>query len=73
MPPARPVGPGFSPLDAELALRPGSLTPRLTEQLVRLGTWMPFAPAAALLSAFTGVRLRAATARRMGITADTRS
>ena len=57
--------PGFSPLDEELGLLPGRLTPRLVEHLVRLGTWMPFAPAATLLIAFTGVRVSAASARRL--------
>lgn len=33
---------GFSPLDEELALLPGTLTPSLQEDLVRLGTRMPF-------------------------------
>jgi hypothetical protein len=32
----------FSPLDEELALLPGALTPSLQEDVVRLGTWMPF-------------------------------
>src|SRR3954454_666437 len=62
--PARPVGPGFSPLDEELELLPGSLTPHLLELLVRLGTWVPFTPAAALLTAFTAVACSGATARR---------
>ena len=35
----------FSPLDEELELLPGRLTPRLEEILVRLGSWMPFAQA----------------------------
>ena len=43
---------------------PGMLTPRLQEGLVRLGTWLPFAPAARMLAHFTGVRVSAATARR---------
>jgi hypothetical protein len=58
------VGPGFFPLDEELELVPGMLTPRLHEGLVRLGTWLPFAPAARMLGHFTGVRVSAATARR---------
>ena len=39
----------FSPLDEELELLPGSLTPWLEEMLVRLGSWMPFAQAQGLL------------------------
>jgi hypothetical protein len=40
------------------------LTPRLHESLVRLGTWVPFAPAARMLSALIGVEISEATARR---------
>lgn len=47
-----------------MALLPGALTPRLQEQLIRLGSWLPFARAAALLTAFTGVSVTEATARR---------
>ncbi len=59
-----PVARGFSPLDDQLALLPGHLTPQLHEGLVRLATWMPFAQAAELLAMFTGVRLSPATVRR---------
>jgi len=55
---------GVSPLDEELDLLPGALTPSLQEGLVRLGTWCPFAPAAAMLAYFTRVRVADATARR---------
>jgi hypothetical protein len=41
------------------------LTPQLQDQLAHLGTWMPFAPAAALLARFTGVLVSPATARRL--------
>ena len=62
---ARPVEPGFSPLDDELGLLPGSLTPRLQEALVRLSTQQPsFAKASAELTFFTGATLHADTARR---------
>ena len=37
------------PLDEELALLPGCLTPGLEEVLVRLGSWMPFEEAQRLL------------------------
>ena len=40
------------------------LTPRLQDALAHLGTWMPLAPAAALLQRFTGVAVSAATAQR---------
>jgi hypothetical protein len=36
---------GLSPLDDELELLPGTLTPRLQARLVRLGSWMPLEPA----------------------------
>ena len=39
----RPAGRAFSPLDEELGLIPGSLTPSLNEDVVHLGAWMPFA------------------------------
>jgi hypothetical protein len=62
---ARPVRSGFSPLDDELALLPGQLTPRLQESVVRLGTWLPFAQAAEALAFFTGVTISVATVRRL--------
>jgi hypothetical protein len=51
-------------LDEELALLPGVFTPRLYEQLTRLGSWAPFAAAAKLLQNFTGVAVGAAPERR---------
>ena len=59
------MGRGFSPLDEELGLLPGVLTPRLQEQVAHLGTWMPFAPAAQMLARFTGVQISEATVRRL--------
>ena len=57
--------PGFSPLDQELALLPGNLTPRLQEALVRLSTQQPsFAKAAKELAFFTGATVHIDTARR---------
>ena len=61
----RSAGRGFSPLDEELGLLPGALTPQLQEQLAHLGTWMPFGPAAQLFARFTGVVVSPATARRL--------
>jgi hypothetical protein len=69
MPSARSVRPGFFPLDEELQLLPGQLTPALHESLVRLGTWMPFARAATELGFFTHVHVGEATARRVTETA----
>lgn len=47
-----------------MGLLPGALTPRLQEGAVRLGAWMPFPAAAALLGAFTGTALSEPSARR---------
>lgn len=38
-----------------MQLLPGCLTPRLQEQLTRLGAWMPFGKAAVMFQDFTGV------------------
>lgn len=65
MPTARSVAPGFFPLDEELELLPGHLTPSLVESLVRLGTWMPFLPAAKMVGSFTHVDISEPTARRL--------
>lgn len=65
MVPAQPAALGFSPLDEELGLLPGSLTPRLQEALVRLSTHIPsFAKAARELAFFSGTQVHADTARR---------
>lgn len=61
---ARPAGPGFSPLDEELALLSGALTPPLQAHLSRLGSRLSFADAAQELWHLKGVRVAAATARR---------
>ena len=64
------MGPGFSPLDEELGLLPGNLTPRLQEALVRLSTHIPsFAKAARELAWFTGATVHADTARQRTETA----
>jgi hypothetical protein len=56
---------GFSPLDEQLGLLPGSLTPRLHEALVRLSTHIPsFAKATRELAWFTGVLVHPDTARQ---------
>lgn len=55
---------GFSPLDEELGLLPGKLTPQLHEALVRLSTHIPsFAKAARELAFFTGAHVHPDTAR----------
>jgi hypothetical protein len=55
---------GFFPLDKELALLPGQLTPLLQDHLAHLGTWMPFAKAAEMLKRFTQASVSASTAQR---------
>jgi hypothetical protein len=58
------VARAFFPLDEELRLLPGHLTPRLHEALVRLSTHIPsFAKASRELAWFTGVQLHPDTAR----------
>src|SRR6266852_8925279 len=64
MEPARPVGWAFFPLDEELGLLGGGLTPRGQETLARLASWMPFEPARELLEELVGVQVSKATARR---------
>jgi len=61
---APPVRRGFSPLDEELELEPGGLTPNLAEDMVLLGSWMPFAAAAKLIKHFRKVVVSEATVRR---------
>ncbi len=55
---------GFFPLDEQLGLLSGGLTPRAEELLVRLSTWMPYESARELLEDLLGVRVSKATARR---------
>lgn len=58
------VGMGFSPLDEELKLQPGKLTPKGRERLVRLSGWMPFRQATKLFEEFTGIRLSKIVSQR---------
>jgi hypothetical protein len=62
---ARSAAQAFFPLDEELALLPGALTPNLQEDLVRLGAWMPFGRAAQELQHFRGVAVSRSTAERL--------
>ena len=64
MPYAPSASLGFSPLDDELQLLPGGLTPSLEESLVHLGTWMPFGRAMKELRFFNHVHITEATVRR---------
>jgi hypothetical protein len=55
---------GFFPLDEQLGLVAGSLSPTNEQQLVHLTTWMPFERAVQMFQRFTGVQISEATARR---------
>jgi len=59
------VEPGFSPLDEELELLPGRVTPSQQEHLVHLASWMPFAQAGQMMERLLGVQVSEATVRRM--------
>lgn len=56
---------GFSPLDEELGLLPGKLTPRLQQSVVRMGAWMPFEKAAGELEYLLGVEVSEPRVRRL--------
>ncbi len=64
MAPAPLAGAAFFPLDEQLGLLAGGLTPRAEETLVRLATWMPYAQAQELLADLVGIQVSKATARR---------
>jgi hypothetical protein len=53
----RSVDRGFFPLDEELELLPGKLTPYGHERLVRLSSFVPFEKAAELFEEFMGIRI----------------
>lgn len=61
---AQNAGRGFFPLDEELKLQPGKLTPKGRERLVRLSGWMPFRPATEMFEEFTGIRLSKIVSQR---------
>lgn len=54
----------FFPLDEELELAPGGLTPHTQECLVRLGAWIPFAATVEMLKDLLGVQISKAQVRR---------
>jgi hypothetical protein len=60
----RNAGRGFFPLDEELQLLSGRLTPSGQEHLIRLSSWMPFERAAELMEGMQGIRVSPATSRR---------
>jgi hypothetical protein len=61
---ARNAGRGFFPLDEELRLLPGKLTPYGHERLVRLSGWMPFEKASELFEDFMGVQVSKIVSQR---------
>jgi hypothetical protein len=58
------VGKAFFPLDEELALLPGRLTPHAHECLVGFGAWIPFEKASKELAFVLKVAMSEATTRR---------
>ncbi len=58
------MGSAFFPLDEQLGLLGGGLTPRGEETLVRLASWMPFEQARELLQDVLGMQVSHATAHR---------
>lgn len=60
--------PSFSPLDEELGLLPGSLSPTLQDGLVQLGTAMPYGQVPAIMRVLGRVSVSAATVRRLTLT-----
>ena len=59
------AGGGFFPLDEELRLLPGKLTPREHERLVRLAGWIPsFEKAVELFKDFLGIEVGKITSQR---------
>ena len=58
------MGKGFFPLDEELELLPGILTPHGHEMLVRLSGWMPFAKAAELFEDYLGIVVSKSVSQR---------
>ncbi len=69
MAPALRVGSAFSPLDEQLGLLRGGLTPRGQETLVRLSSWMPYECAREFLEDLLGIGVSKASARRATIQA----
>ena len=54
----------FSPLDEELELLLGRLTPSGEEHLIRLSSWMPFEQAAELMEDMQGIWVSPCASRR---------
>ena len=54
----------FSPLDEELELLPGQLSPALADCVARLGATVPFAQGSVLLQQLAGAKVSVASVRR---------
>jgi hypothetical protein len=65
MEPVRRAEQVFFPLDEELQLLCGRLTPRQHEHLVHLAAWMPFDRVAQMLECLLGIQVSEATVRRL--------
>jgi hypothetical protein len=61
----RHAGRSFFPLDEELALPTGGLTPYAQECLVRVGAWLPFERTAEMLKDMLGVQVSTGQVRRV--------
>lgn len=59
------MGQAFFPLDEELGLLPGELTPLLHEWVVRLASWATFGPAAQMVGEWSGAQVSEPTVRRL--------
>lgn len=64
MEPVQTVEQVFSPLDEELGLLPGHLTPKAQDHLAHLGSWMPFERASQMLYALLGIQVSEPSVRR---------
>ena len=58
------MGKGFFPLDKELELLPGNLTPHGHEMLVRLSGWIPFEASSQIFEDFMGIEVSKSMAQR---------
>lgn len=61
------MGRVFSPLDEELGLLAGKVSPALAANVARLGASLPFAQVKRLLASLSGVQLSVSTIRRVAV------
>ncbi len=61
--------PGFFPLDEELGILPGMLSPTLQEVVVRFGAMLPFGQVVAMLTSIGKAQVSVATVRRLTLKA----